>query len=79
MMSQPLCEYHSSQVIGNKNKKKLDNYTHIDRLITICNYSNASSIAHSVYRIDNVVKTAYTSKEDECVANTLLLEHLRKP
>ena len=43
------------------------------RLITICNYSNAPYIAHSVYRIDNVVKTAYASKEDECVANTLLL------
>ena len=63
MMRLPLCEFHSSQVMRNKNKKNLDDNTHIGRLIIIYNYSNAPSIAHSVYRIDNMVNTAYTSRD----------------
>ena len=53
MMSLPLCEFQSSH-IRNINKKNLDDNTHIGRLIIIYNYSNAPSIAHSVYRIDNI-------------------------
>ena len=47
-MSVPLCEFHSSQVMRNKNKN-LDDNTHIGRLIIIYNYPNALSIAHSVF------------------------------
>ena len=46
----------------------LDDNTHIGRLITIYNYSNAPSIALLVYRLNNMVNTAYTSREDKCVA-----------
>ena len=78
MISQPLCEFHSSQVMRNKNKKNPDDNTHIPRLIIICNYLNAPTIAHSVYHIDNMVNTAYTSREDKRVADTLLLEQSGK-
>ena len=48
--------------------KNLDDNTHIGRLIIVYNYSNVPSIAHSVYRIDYMVNTANTSREDKCVA-----------
>ena len=41
MMSLPLCEFHSSQVMRNKKKKILKG-----TLIIIYNYSNEPSIAH---------------------------------
>ena len=77
MMSLPLCELIVHKLCEIKTKI-LDNSTHIGRLIIIDNYSNAPSIAHSVYRIDKMMNTAYTSREDKRIAGHYLQDTIYK-